>query len=169
MNLIGYVSGRLTVLTKGTKHPDRHQYWVCECSCGTLKEIGQKRLRNGESRSCGCLARELTVKRRTTHGHARSVHHKATKEYTAWLNMKKRCYNPSHEQYKDYGGRGIKVCTAWLISFDAFLRDVGKAPSIDLTLDRKDNEGDYEPSNVHWATRVFQRANRRDGICLRSL
>lgn len=77
-----------------------------------------------------------------------------------WCDMKQRCLNERHAQFKNYGGRGIRICDAWLESFDAFLRDVGVKPN-GLTLDRIDNDGNYEPGNVRWATRAEQRSNQR--------
>jgi len=86
---------------------------------------------------------------------------KGKKEYIAWLGMKARCNNPNCRGYKWYGARGIKVCDRWNKSFDAFLEDMGRAPSPDHSLDRTDNDGNYEPGNVRWATRDVQRLNQR--------
>ena len=93
------------------------------------------------------------------HGHAAKGH--VTPEYRAWTQMKIRCYNPTSESFKDYGGRGIKVCARWLNSFKAFLADLGPRPSPELSLDRIQNDKDYEPGNVRWATRAVQSVNRR--------
>lgn len=82
-------------------------------------------------------------------------------EYYAWRDLVRRCTHPTHKQWADYGGRGIKVCDRWLGSFANFLADVGRRPSPSLTIDRVDNDGDYEPGNVRWATRDQQNANRR--------
>lgn len=81
-------------------------------------------------------------------------------EYAIWQAMRQRCFNPAHPSYKNYGGRGITICSRWN-SFDLFLQDVGWRPISELTLERKDNDGNYEPSNVFWATRKHQQNNRR--------
>lgn len=90
-----------------------------------------------------------------THGGSR------TPEFYVWCSMRQRCYNPKHEAYGDYGGRGIKVCLRWLLSFSDFLSDVGKRSTPAHTLEREDNDGNYEPSNAGWATRIAQARNRR--------
>lgn len=97
------------------------------------------------------------------HGH--NIGHKPTKEYSAWISIKGRCMCPSHKNYVDYGGRGIKICDKWLNSFENFLADVGESPSKLHWLDRyPNNDGDYEPNNVRWATPAQQTRNRRSNI-----
>lgn len=104
---------------------------------------------------CGC-ARAIENKRRTKHGLA------GTPEYHAWTAMKSRCNDPNSQAYDRYGGRGIKVCQRWQESFEAFVADVGKRPSADHSLDRyPNNDGNYEPGNVRWATRSQQQSNTR--------
>src|SRR5690242_10945292 len=97
-----------------------------------------------------------------THGER----HPITKEYQAWGHMKRRCYNENTPQFCDYGGRGIVVCDAWLNSYETFLKDMGRAPSPKHTLDRIDNDGNYEPSNCRWATRFEQNVNRRNNVLI---
>ena len=82
-------------------------------------------------------------------------------EYRIWAGMKSRCYNPKHESFRHYGARGIKVCDRWLHDFLAFLQDVGSRPSPNHSLDRIENDGNYEPGNVRWATPAEQLINRR--------
>lgn len=117
-------------------------------------------LASGNTKSCGCLRRETT----SLVGLAKKTHGmRDTPEYGVWANMKDRCYNPSSEDYKNYGGRGIKVCERWLNSFENFYEDMGEKPWSKLlySLDRINNDGNYEPSNCRWATVKQQVNNRR--------
>lgn len=108
------------------------------------------------TKSCGCFAKEIASKRHTKHG----LTH--TKEYRTWLGIKTRCYNKKDESYKHWGGRGIRMYSRWLNSFETFLKYVGVAPNKNLSLDRINNDGNYEPGNVRWATSKQQSNNKRD-------
>ena len=132
----------------------------CICDCGKLTTTTRGRLNSGKTRSCGCLRNELVaarnVKRQTTHGKTHTV------EYKIWDSMVQRCTNPKDTGYAGYGGRGIKICHQWLTEFMVFLSDMGPRPSSTHSLDRVDNNGNYEPGNVRWATRKEQERNKRN-------
>src|SRR5690606_2812880 len=100
-------------------------------------------LRTGKTKSCGCLRIETNISKGTTHGHS------GTRTYQAWLNMKSRCSNKKNISYENYGGRGISICDRWLNSFENFLEDMGECPD-NLTLERMDVNGNYEPNNCIW-------------------
>lgn len=162
LNLTGQKFGRLTVLHACGFDPRKNSLWRVHCHCGGEVIVKGYRLRFGETRSCGCLQRESARKtgaRNTTHGHR--IHDVRSPTYESWSGMLARCYRMTHKRYADYGGRGIAVCPGWRQSFVKFIRDMGERPS-GLTLDRKDNDGNYEPGNCRWATPRQQRHNRRD-------
>jgi hypothetical protein len=132
--------------------------WLCVCDCGTEKTISGNALRMGNTQSCGCFHKEqmLAQPPRLRHGHAREGQ---SSTYKCWTNMRSRCTNPKVKQYKDWGGRGIKVCERWLV-FDNFLADMGEKPK-GMQIDRIDNDGDYKPSNCRWVTPKENSATRR--------
>lgn len=154
-NWTGVVQGKLTVLGEGGRDRHGNVMWLCRCECGAEVHKSNNIL-NGGVKSCGvsCGVAESNAAR-AVHGMCRS------KEYRAWTGMKKRCLNPSTTHYASYGGRGITVHPPWVDSFEAFLSDVGYAPSPKHSLDRIDVDGNYDPENVRWATPKVQSNNRR--------
>ena len=158
-DMVGKVFGRLQVLSRNQK-----DYWKCVCNCGNTSVIVRsgKLLRNGQSKSCGCLQKENAIRQSLNNTGVPKTHGKTrTPEYRVWVNMKARCLDPNSQAYKNYGGRGISVCERWKESFETFLRDMGERPSDKYSLDRTDNDGDYEPSNCKWVTAKEQANNRR--------
>ena len=129
----------------------RNAMWMVKCCCGSLLIVAGKNLQSGRNQSCGCQRRPFT-----THGLAYEP------IYHIWRSMLARCYNPNHKSYSNYGGRGIKVCREWRGSVQAFAEYMGPRPTPDHSLDRyPNNDGNYEPGNVRWATWAQQAANRR--------
>lgn len=146
--------GRLTVVSRaGSK--GKNALWLCRCDCGNMVTALGIALRHGHTKSCGCLKVERFDIMITTHGMT------GTHQYNSWRAMKRRCLSPKDDKYQDYGGRGIKIHERWLESFENFWEDMGPTYQDGLTLERKDNNGNYELSNCHWASRKEQSRNRR--------
>lgn len=155
-DLIGQRFGRLTVTEYVGTNKTRHSLWKCRCDCGNEIVVAGGNLKKGNTKSCGCLHNEG---RKPNHGMAN------TKIYRVWIGIKKRCLNTNSTDYKDYGGRGIKVCSEWLDDFQSFYDYVSKLEHFGeegYTLDRIDNSGNYEPNNVRWADRNTQARNKRN-------
>lgn len=149
-NLVGREFGRLRVLAYTTCLRGRTR-WICECSCGTIKAVLRDQLLQETTVSCGCYNTDIC----TSHGMY------GTPEYKAWQSMLQRCENSKCPEFSDYGERGISVCRRWH-DFELFFSDVGKRPGPGYSLDRfPDNNGDYKPDNVRWATWKQQHRNKR--------
>lgn len=167
----GTVFGRLTILSfVRSGGANKSRVYLCRCICGTELEVSRRSLRAG-TRSCGCLQRDVTAEMgriktsgNHTHGFASSKRHPL---YSVWSAMRQRCNNPKNRSYRHYGGRGIRVCDQWNSSdgFVVFLRDMGERPA-GTSLDRIDNDGNYEPGNCRWATAKEQGVNRRRAVAL---
>lgn len=163
IDLGGQVFGRLTVVDRAENNRHGQTMWECVCGCGREVTVCSMSLRNGDTQSCGCVRREVMAVSHRHHGHAQQRDGtRPSPTYVSWRAMLARCYDSSHPYFHNYGGRGITVCDRWRYSFKAFLSDVGTRPSVKHSIDRyPNNDGDYEPGNVRWATRTEQNRNRR--------
>jgi len=158
IDLTGQKFGRLEVKEFAGIRKNNY-YWTCLCDCGNFTEVASGNFKRDNTKSCGCLHKEVVSEMLITHGHSRRKHMSRT--YNIWCGMLQRCNNPNSKRYKDYGGRGITVCHRWLESFENFYADVGDIPD-GTTFDRKNNDGNYEPGNWRFATWKEQNNNRRD-------
>ena len=159
LNLNGMRFGRLTAI-----HLVDRKRWRCICDCGNHRDVLVGQLRSGKTKSCGCLALEVAVaKGKATRRHGHCADGKSTSEYRTWDSMRRRCGDPTDKQWEHYGGRGITVCERWRDSFDNFVADMGRRPKgpPKHTLDRIDNDGNYEPGNCRWVTHKVQQNNKR--------
>jgi hypothetical protein len=154
MNLInreGQKYNRLTLISRITTTTKNKVYWICRCDCGTVKTIRWSHILSGAAKSCGCLRKT----QRLTHGMSKV----SSPEYISWVNMRGRCTNPNLEHAAHYVGRGITVCERWN-NFENFYADMGSRP-VGHSLDRIDVNGNYEPKNCRWASKIVQIRNMR--------
>lgn len=149
--------GRLHVIERAENSKDGRARWLCECECNNRKIILGKHLVSGKIQSCGCLQKESITK----HGMC------GTRIYSIYRGMKDRCYNQNMSEYPNYGGRGITICDEWLNDPSAFFKwSLDNGYSDDLTIDRKDNDGNYCPENCQWSTFVEQQNNKSNNTYL---
>ena len=151
--LTGERFGRLVVIGEAG-HQKAKRLWLCQCDCGGKAQPTTHNLRSGNTQSCGCWKREAAAGTLATHGMA------YTREYGIWRGMIRRCTNPNCNAFKYYGARGITVCDRWLAGFENFYADMG-ASGPGLSIDRINNDGNYEPGNCRWATHKQQANNQR--------
>lgn len=150
-DLEGETFGRLKVIAYGGVRPNGKTVWICRCQCGAWRSVMSSSMHRKQTVSCGCKGTDD----RTKHGRYQS------RAWSSWKAMKARCLNSRHESFPLYGGRGISVCDRWVVSFQSFLDDMGEPPTSRHSIDRIDNDGNYEPGNCRWATTKQQCRNFR--------
>lgn len=155
-DISGQRFGHLTAISIAGKRNNRF-VWFCKCDCGNEVEVDGNSLRTGNTLSCGCLASQIIAERNFRHGQY------GTPEYRSWASMLSRCTNQNVERYSRYGGRGITVCDRWK-SFENFLADMGNRPTSKHSINRIDNDGNYEKENCEWS--IDQQSNTSRSVRL---
>ena len=159
-DLTGQRFGRLLVIEYSSKNKWGNATWLCRCDCGNEKIICSNSLKRGLTKSCGCICKDFP--RSKTHGES------ATRFYRIWVKIKLRCLNPNMQDFKYWGGRGINVCDRWLKfenfrddMYESYLAHVEEFGEKQTSIDRINNDGNYETSNCRWATNLVQAHNKR--------
>jgi hypothetical protein len=159
VDVSGQRFGRLVAISECKERLRGHIVWRCKCDCGVEVAIQATLLVSGHTKSCGCLSRDAACERMTVHGDFAACSDRHN-ERNIWVGMLGRCLDKNNYAYSNYGSRGITVCESWL-NFDNFYRDMGPRPSLKHSIDRINNDGNYEPSNCRWATQKQQANNTR--------
>lgn len=162
LDITGQRFGRLEAVKMNRRDErTRIRYWLCKCDCGNFTEVNIAKLRNGHTKSCGCLMTDVNRNKIFIDGRSK------TNLYQRWLYMKKRCYNKNNQDYKDYGGRGITICDEWLKDYTSFKKwAYANGFKENLSIDRIDVNGNYEPSNCRWVDSDIQSKNKRNNVFL---
>lgn len=160
-DLTGQRFGRLIVLSKRKENKGVQPQWECLCDCGNVCIVTSNHLLMNRTQSCGCLQKERAKQTNTKHG---GRYHSL---YSTWLDIKKRCYNPNSHDYHNYGGRGIQMCEEWRNNFDIFEEwCLSHGYAKGLSIDRINNNGNYEPSNCRWVSNKTQCNNKRTNFII---
>lgn len=166
IDLTGQRFGRLFALeemeSERTPCGQLRRKYLCRCDCGAEVAVLSGHLSKGHTQSCGCYQKDKAYSHNIRHGHT-SWRTQSSPTFNSWAHMIQRCTNPKNRGFKNYGGRGITVCDRWLESFENFLSDMGEKPK-GKSLDRKNNNGNYEPGNCRWATPKEQGNNTRRNV-----
>ena len=160
VNLVGQRFGRLLVLEEDMTNNKKKAKWICKCDCGNITSVYGYNLKNGNTKSCGCQYADRKGKKNPAYKQNAISRHMLS---ATWYNMNQRCFNPNATEYSSYGGRGITVCEEWKNDFWKFVDYATKLENYGeegRTLDRINNNGNYEPGNIRWVTKEQQYQNR---------